>query len=113
MKNVTKAEMESFVKAKLTSNPKWAKAALLKLFSNQTSDEQTSHETKYHNNIGFTGADARWLSSLATQLRDKGYLTDKQMKVLYRKIGKYAGQIARSSNQQMLAQQTMMARRPF
>lgn len=36
--------------------------ALVALFDrNQTSSEQAANQTQFHNNIGFSGSDARWL----------------------------------------------------
>lgn len=44
-------------------NPKFVEAvigrALVNIFKRQTSTEQATNETKIHNNIGFTGSDAK------------------------------------------------------
>ena len=73
--------------------------ALLYIYDFQTEDEQSSQSTNHHNNMGFTGSDANILSSFAKQVISKGWLSDKQMELLRRKIIKYAGQIARVANE--------------
>ena len=67
--------------------------ALMRIYANQTADEQSSEETKYHNNIGFTGADAHILTSYAKQFERRGSLSPKQMGVLFKRIPKYAKQL--------------------
>jgi len=59
-------------------NPKKVEAtvgrALYALLQNQTRDEQSSNETKVHNGIGFTGADAKSGSLTAKSWKKNGYL---------------------------------------
>lgn len=102
MKKVTKEQVKNFVKSKLSTDPEWASQALLRIFEFQTLDEQKSKHTKYHNNVGFTGADGEFLSSLATQLLKKKYLTDKQMEQVFKKIPKYWSQVVKISNKEKL-----------
>ena len=96
-KKVTKAAMMGFLKEMLTTNENWAKAALLRIFANQTADEQASEDTYRWNNIGFTVGDARILTSFAKFYQTRGFLTPKQLKWLMPKMGKYAGQLAKES----------------
>lgn len=72
-------------------------AALVRIFENQTRDEQVSESTNRFNGIGFTGSDAKFLTSLAKQYQRKGFISDKQDIYLRRKIVKYAGQLVRGS----------------
>jgi hypothetical protein len=67
--------------------------ALLRVYANQTNDEQENQETNKHNGVGFTGCDARILSSFSEQLLRKGYLSEKQKEIARRKLPKYATQI--------------------
>jgi hypothetical protein len=71
--------------------------ALLRIFENQTRDEQASESTNHYNGIGFTGSDAQFLTSLAKQFKYKGYLSPKQDAILARKIKKYARQLVEGS----------------
>ena len=48
--------------------------ALVGIFNNQTSDEQASNQTSKHNNIGFSGSDAR-----SGSLTAKSYLKYKRL----------------------------------
>lgn len=117
MKKVTKAQITSHVKKMLETNDGWATAALLKIYANQTSDEQASGITKYYNSIGFSGCDAEFLSSLAEQVkswkaqkvqgRNKYHspLSKNQMIYLHKKIKKYHRQIIAISDMAKLTAQ--------
>jgi hypothetical protein len=102
MAKITKDQIRDFVKAKLSSDPRWAKHALLKIYEFQTADEQASERTQDHNGIGFTGIDGEILSSFAKQLSYKGYLSPKQMTLVFKKIPKYWKQIIAISDEEKL-----------
>ena len=93
MKKITKAAKIAFIRQQLENNPDWAKRALIRIYENQTADEQNSGVTVHDNGIGFTGCDANILTSFADGLKKYGNLTVKQMALLHKKIGKYAKQI--------------------
>jgi len=95
---VNKGDLIEFIRTKLGTNEAWAKKALLKIYDRQTQDEKSSESTHYHNNIGFTGADAHILSSFAKQLLYKKFLSPKQMAIVLRKMPKYCRQIMSISN---------------
>jgi uncharacterized protein YjcR len=101
-KKITKGAVAEYVRHQLKTNEKWAKAALLKIYEFQTSDEQSSGHTKYYNNVGFSGADSEFMSSLADQLRSKGWLSPKQMIYLHKRIHKYTRQIIEVSDYEKL-----------
>ena len=94
-KKVTKVELVNFLRWKLMTDPVWAKAALVRIFENQTDDEQVSKETIHCNMIGFTASDARILTSFAKFYKAHDFLSEKQTKWLMPKMGKYAGQLAK------------------
>ena len=94
-KKVTKVELVKFLRWKLMNDPVWAKASLIRIFENQTDDEQVSKETIHCNMIGFTSGDARILTSFAQFYKAHGFLSEKQTKWLMPKMGKYAGQLAK------------------
>jgi len=104
MEKITKNQIKDFVKAKLSTDPVWAQRALLRIFEFQTLDEQKSKHTIYHNGVGFSGADGEFLSSLATQLQKKRYLTPKQMNHVFKKIPKYWAQVVKISDKEALHQ---------
>ena len=94
-KKVTKVELVKFLRWKLMTDHVWAKAALVRIFENQTEDEKVSKETTHCNMIGFTASDARILTSFAQFYQTHGFLSEKQTKWLMPKMGKYAGQLAK------------------
>jgi len=102
MKKITKKAKKEFVKMKLSTSEKWAKTALLKIFDFQTGEEQESHCTRNLNGVGFTSIDGDILSSFAKQLENKGYLSGKQMAIVYRKMPKYWKQIIGISDEEKL-----------
>lgn len=92
-KKVTKSALVEFLRWNLVHNPKWATAALVRIYDNQTKGEQNSEDTYAANGIGFTVGDARLLTRFAEWYKSHGWLSEKQMKWVYAKMGKYAGQL--------------------
>lgn len=72
--------------------------AIVKIYEYQTADEQSSHETKEHNGVGFNGADAPIMSSFAEFYMKRGFLSPKQIMIARKKIMKYAGQLCKIAN---------------
>ena len=83
----------NYLKTKLSTDAKWAQRGLLAIFANQTNSEQVQAVVREHNNMGFRACDARVLTSLATQLRTRGFLTTNQIALLFRKMPVYARQL--------------------
>lgn len=85
---------EIFIKGKLSTDKNWAIKALIRIFKeNQTEDEKTREETSEDNGYGFTGTDAGFLSSLAKQFIEKGFLSEKQTEHVFKKMPKYWRQV--------------------
>ena len=97
-----KKDQHAFLRYMLEKNDKWAKQALLRIFAFQTEFEQIAEQTNENNNVGFTGADAEILSSFAKQLKDRGWLSTKQLKVLHKRMPKYSRQLLNISNKNKL-----------
>ena len=95
---VTKGAIAEFVRFKLSTDEAWAKKALLKIYEFQTNEEQMRGNTLFYNGVGFNGADAEILSSLAEQFKRKGWLSPKQMAIVMRKMQKYTRQVIQISN---------------
>jgi len=102
MANIAKTQIQQYLKTKLGSDPRWAKHALLKIFEFQTSEEKSIEHTREHNGIGFTGVDGEILTSFAKQFERKGYLSPKQMNLLFKKMPKYWKQILSISDENKL-----------
>ena len=96
-KKITKAELVGFLKRMLSTNQKWATSALIRIYDNQTLDEQSRGETYHQNGVGFAGCDAQMLTSFAKFYKSRGFLTEKQMTYVFRKMSKYANQLTRES----------------
>lgn len=94
-KKVTKSALVEFLRGKLVHDPKWATAALMRIYDNQTDSEQNGEYTNALNGIGFTVGDARLLTRFAEWYKAHGWLSEKQMKWVYAKMGKYAGQLTK------------------
>lgn len=68
-----------------------------RIYEYQTKSEQNSKDVKLNNGVGFKTTDAYILSSFAEQLNRGHHLSEKQMKIAYRLMPKYAGQLVRQS----------------
>ena len=77
---------------------RWAVRALMRIYQNQTADEQCRETTIERNGIGFTGPDAEILTSFARQYQRRGCLSPKQMILLRRRIPAYARQIVQCTD---------------
>lgn len=88
-------DAKEFVKHKLQTDKAWLVRGLMAIFARQTADEQRVEQTTDRNDIGFNSADSEILTSFAKQWGDRNWLSDKQMAILQRKMGKYAGQLVR------------------
>lgn len=95
---MTKKALLAELKARLSTDDRWALRALTLVYRNQTADEQSKQQTLEHNGIGFSGPDAEILSSFAQQYQRRGSLSPKQMNLLKRKIPSYASQVARAAD---------------
>ena len=93
----TKKARVAHIRSKLNNDKEWALKGLMRIYSHQTADEQATHTTRVHNNVGFTGADAEILSSFAEQVNRKRVLSVKQMAIVFKMMPKYAGQLEKVS----------------
>jgi len=81
----------------VVTNDKAAVKALLTIYAKQTESEKASDATHEHNSVGFTAFDAEVLTSFAKFYQRVGFLTDNQMSILKKKIGKYWRQLLASA----------------
>ena len=106
---ITKKETRDFVKKQLATNKAWALKALMKIFEKQTEDEIYYEHTREFNHVGFTGVDGEILTSFAKQYQTRGFLTPKQMALVYKKMPKYWMQIIKISDKEKLERQIRLA----
>ena len=86
--------MINTIRAKVKKDPKWASRAIVALFEKQTATEQMIEATSEHNGVGFNAIDAEILSSFAKQLIAGRTLSEKQLAIAFKKLPKYAKQLA-------------------
>lgn len=89
----TKKDKQSYIKNMVSTNQDWAIRALLRIFNNQTEDEQCIGHTKENNGIGFSGADSDILTSFAKQVLSGRQLSQKQMSIVYKRMPRYSRQL--------------------
>ena len=97
MRTYTHAELVATMRNQITTNPEKTVAALLRIYKNQRSDEQSYRSVYYKNGIGFRPQDVKICSSMAEQALKKGSLSEKQIKWVAKLIAKYAGQLVDGS----------------
>lgn len=95
MKDIPTVEQ---IRERLASDPRWLERGILAIYANQTADEQVSEATRHDNGIGFTGADAHFMSSLAKQIEQSHRapgerLSPKQRAIAHERMPKYARQL--------------------
>ena len=95
---MSKKDIIECLRQRLATDPRWALRALIRIYQNQTTDEQSKDATIERNGIGFSGPDAEILSSFARQYQRRGCLSPKQMIILRRRIPAYARQIVQGSD---------------
>ena len=91
----SKKEIENGIRNSITTNPKQAIKAMLRIYEYQTADEQNNGTVTADNGVGFAGTDSQILTSFCKQYEKYGRLSEKQMAIVFKKISKYAGQLTR------------------
>jgi len=91
----TKKAKVDHIRKMLGQSANWANRGLIRIFENQTADEQNMEDTVEHNGIGFTGVDGHIMSSFAKQILNKRTMSQKQQAIIFKKMPKYAGQLER------------------
>lgn len=105
----TFSQLKTLMEHELETKPDRRIAALKTLFQYQTASERCSGKTHVINGEGFNKADAPTLTSLLIDYNNKGKLTERQHKLLYYKLKKYAGQLCRISINKKLIQKVYLA----
>ena len=93
----SKEQLVEALKKQIANSDNQALKALKTIYANQTYDEKRDQATEHNNGIGFSGKDAKILSSFAQQLEYKGSLSSKQMAIVKRIMPRYARQLISQS----------------
>lgn len=99
---VTKKFTTEYVRMKLNTDFNWAIAGVQRILENQTEDEARCESTDDSNGIGFTGVDAKILTSIAKQYQKNKKISNGQLAVLYKCMPKYSKQIINASDKTKL-----------
>lgn len=92
---------KDFIKERLDENDKWVIRGICAIYNQQTELEKVTQNTQTHNGIGFNKVDASFLSSLAEQAQNKGFLSAKQIMYGRKKIKKYVRQLVEIANEKL------------
>ena len=92
-----KKDRISFIKEQCKVDARWAIRGLLRIYEDQTAEEQAIGDTSEHNGVGFSGVDGGILSSFAEQINKGRNMSPKQMAIIYKKMPKYAAQLEKAS----------------
>jgi hypothetical protein len=95
-------EVESFMKAMLATDDRWAIRALLVVYSFQTPSERKNHISIEENVSGFSKFDAQCLTRLAIKAKRGSKLSTDEIKKLKTIMPKYAVQVANASDKEKL-----------
>ena len=92
-----KYERIAFLREKCATDARWAIRALLRIYEDQTAEEQNAGHTRDHNGVGFSGVDGEILSSFASQVQKGRIMSVKQMALIHKKMPRYARQLEAAS----------------
>lgn len=93
-----KYERVAFLKEMLKTDARWAIRGLLRIYEDQTAEEQAMGHTHVYNGVGFSGVDGEILSSFAEQIQKGRVMSVKQMALIHKKMPRYAGQLEKATH---------------
>lgn len=89
------------IEANLQKYDKWVERAIVAIYNKQTESEKRVKGANRRNGVGFSKADAGFLTDLAESYKEYGGLTDAQIKYGREAIMKYAGQLEMIANDEI------------
>jgi hypothetical protein len=89
------------IRLQLLSNDKWLIRGMLAIHARQTEEEKATESTKEQNGIGFNGVDANILTDMVNQYKRTGYLSNRQINLIRKKMVKYANQLSHIANKEI------------
>ena len=89
--------LQRYIKEQVKVDARWAIRGLLRIYEDQTAEEQNAGHTHVHNGVGFSGVDGEILSSFASQIKKGRNMSPKQMVLIHKKMPKYAMQLEAAS----------------
>lgn len=89
------------IRVKLENSLPWLERGILAIYRNQTIEEQRYGETLLENNMGFSGADGKYLSYVAGYLKSGNHLSGHHLEKIRKKMLKYSKQLAKIANNEL------------
>lgn len=86
------------IRDKLEHDDRWLFRALFAIYKYQTEDEKSTGQTKYYNNVGFSGVDADFLTKAAMRYKSGFRFSEKYVAAIRKAMLKYSGQLAKIAN---------------
>jgi hypothetical protein len=99
---ISKVYTEAEIAAHLTKSQQWLERGVLAIYARQTSHEQQTEQTIFHNQVGFNAADASYMSYVAKWLENGKHLSGKHVAKVRGRMQKYAGQLTKIANGEVL-----------
>lgn len=86
------------IRNNLQNDDRWLFRALFAIYKYQTEDEKSTGQTKYYNNVGFSGVDADFLTQAAIRYKRGFRFSEKYIAAIRKAMLKYSGQLAKIAN---------------
>lgn len=93
----SKKEIEKAIRQSITKDIRRAIKALLRLYEYQMESEKELGISKTKNGVGFNVIDAKMFTNFCNIINNRKYLSLRQRELLFKRIGKYAGQLTRQA----------------
>lgn len=110
MNTASKLWTENEIVELINKSDKAVTRAVIAIYERQTEDEQRVGDTRHHNNVGFNGSDAKFLSYCAEYVKNKNCnLSGKFLEKARKRIVKYRRQLVEIANGKVAANDSMSA----
>lgn len=86
------------IRSKMETDQSWLERGIVAIWKRQTRSEQDMYATVSYNNVGFTAADASYLTYAANWINSGKHLSGKHVEKSRKRMVKYAGQLAKIAN---------------
>ena len=94
----TRKEIVSFMRWRIRYDWEWTKKAVLTLYNRQTESEKRKGISDQHNDIGFSGYDAPYLTFVAIRINKKEEFDASEKAEIQRIIRRYGEQMVEASD---------------
>lgn len=97
----TQKQWKEYLTNLLKTNDNALKLSVVRIYDQQTFEEQVKKESIEENKVGFTKVDALFLGDVAEKVKTNQKLTSKELAILRNKMPKYWKQLMRISKAKM------------